>query len=107
MFKNANKKFSQNMKRLLKIIKSGQPLPELSEYDKQCLEECIKLGYISGMIAARNLQNEVIFSCPNPPKMEKAGLEFLYPKVNWVLILSFIAALGTIFTVIDFILKIF
>lgn len=105
MFKNANKKYSQNMKRLLKIIKAGQPLPELSEYDKQCLEECIKLGYISGMIAARNLQNEVIFSCPNKLTIEKAGLEFLYPPINWTLIFSFIAALGTIFTIVKFIFE--
>lgn len=101
MQKNKNKQYTQNMKRLLKLIENNEPLTNLTQYDLQCLEECANRKYITGVSFQRMVSNRIVCYFHGEIKIEKAGLDFLYPPKNWTLFFSAIAAIGTVLAFIE------
>lgn len=76
MYKRKSKQFDKNMKRLLILIERGETLPPLTQYDLQCLEECIKKGYVSGIKTVRTADNSLSCYLSENIRVEKAGLDF-------------------------------
>ncbi len=93
MRKNKNKQFEKQMRSILMAIDSNKEIDLSDESIKRCIWECHERNYISGAhCTGRSTGNKILISLNNP-HVEKAGYEFLYPKTNWIQIITLIASI--------------
>lgn len=97
---NRNKQFEKQMRQFLKAIANNERVDYEDPNIRHCVYECVHRGYVTGYHhCACTTDNTIVFNHSNP-RVEKAGYDFLYPKIDWVsigtLIASIITAIGVL-----------
>jgi len=96
MFSNPKKDFDNRIKELLKDIYEQKLSCDLSQKDLHILKECLNNGYISGIeIYQDDYSGNFRLIKHSTINIEKPGLNLLYPKRNWALIITTIASVIT------------
>lgn len=89
---NHNKKFEKQMRNLLKAIDNNETIDYEDQTIRRCVYECVQRGYVTGYHKCDcTTDNTIVFDYSNP-RVEKAGYEFLYPKINWIQIITLLAS---------------
>jgi|GEM_PF-3032359 len=105
--RNERKRFERNEKRLLKyILKTGE-LPDMTDYDKECLYHCIaEKHYINGIVAIRMISGRIVFEVAHDRlTLTKEALDFCWKPIPWEFPLNILLTVATVISVIVAILK--
>lgn len=92
---NPRQQFEKDMKSMLKRIEQNDDMSNLTQYELHILEECLNRKYVSGPTIQRTVSGRLISKMPSKLIIEKAGLDFLYPSIDWIAIITMIASIIT------------
>ena len=92
---NPRQQFEKDMKSMLKRIEQNDDMSNLTQYELHILEECLNRKYVSGLTIQRTVSGHLISKMPSKLIIEKAGLDFLYPSIDWIAIITMIASIIT------------
>ena len=94
---NERRRLEKTMKNVLQLIVVGDSEAlSITEEQSFALNECYKKEYVVGVFPAIMANGNVVFDITKP-QVTLAGLQFLYPYINWKFYIpTIIAAIETV-----------
>lgn len=93
--KNQKKLFEKEMKRIMLHIITCGDIPPLDDFGMECLHHCCQSGYLTGVHTARMASGHIVAD-RHTPKVQKAGLDFCYPKTTFESKINVVLVITTI-----------